>query len=147
MKLTSNDFENNGMIPKKHTCEGKNIPPHLKWFDVPENTKSFALIIEDPDAPLITWVHWILYNIPKETREIKNGVLPQGTKQGKNSFRIKDYRGPCPPFGIHRYMFKLYALDTENIEVKNKKSFYKQIKKHKIEEALLIGKYKKGANI
>ncbi|HHH79380.1 MAG TPA: YbhB/YbcL family Raf kinase inhibitor-like protein [Thermoplasmatales archaeon] len=147
MKLISDDFENNSMIPEECTCEGKNVSPHLKWFDAPENTKSFALIVEDPDAHLITWVHWILYNIPSNINEIKKGSIPQGAEQGKNSFRVKEYRGPCPPFGIHRYFFRLYALDTESIEVRNKRDFYKQVKKHSIEEAVIVGRYRKSANI
>ena len=147
MKIVSDDFEDGGFIPRDCTCEGRDVSPHLAWFDVPQDTKSFALIVEDPDAPLVTWIHWIVYNIPKDVREIKRGKLPKGAQQAKNSFRLKEYRGPCPPFGIHRYFFKLYALDTDALQVKNKRMFYREVKKHMLEEAVIVGRYGKGTNI
>jgi len=148
MKLRSEDFEDGNFIPKDCTCEGKNVSPHLAWSEVPEETESFALIMEDPDAPLITWTHWIVYNIQKEIRELKRGEVPERAKQAKNSFRVKEYRGPCPPFGVHRYLFKLYALDVDSVEIYNRKSFYREVNRHKIEECILTGRYgKKRAQI
>ena len=143
MKLFSKDFENGGKIPKDFTCDGENINPHLGWTDVPEGVESFALIVEDPDAPLITWIHWIVYNIPGEIREIERGSLPEGAKQARNSFGVRKYRGPCPPFGEHRYFFKLYALNVRDIEIKGRRDFYSKVEKHKIDEAFIFGSYRR----
>ena len=143
MKLKSDDFEHEGTIPSEFTCDGEDISPHLKWEEVPEDTKSFALIVDDPDAPLGTWVHWLICNIPKEAREIPKNSVPEKAVQVKNSFRKKEYGGPCPPFGTHRYFFKLYALDVEKLDAANKRRFYKEVEKHKIAEAVLMGKYKR----
>ncbi|MDA2930842.1 YbhB/YbcL family Raf kinase inhibitor-like protein [Acidobacteria bacterium AH-259-O06] len=102
-------------MPPRYTCDGEDISPPLKWSDPPENTKSFALIADDPDAPVGTWVHWVLYNLPAETRGLPEAVpgeaeLADGSRQGQNSWRRLGYGGPCPPGGTHRYFFKLYAL-------------------------------------
>ena len=141
--MKSDDFEHEGTIPSEFTCDGEDILPHLKWEEVPEDTKSFALIVDDPDAPLGTWVHWLVCNIPKEAREIPKNSVPEKAVQVKNSFRKKEYGGPCPPFGTHRYFFKLYALDVEKLDAANKRRFYKEVKKHKIAEAVLMGRYKR----
>ena len=143
MKLKSDNFEHEGTIPSEFTCDGEDISPHLKWEEVPEDTKSFALIMDDPDAPLGAWVHWLVCNIPKEAREIPKNSVPEKAVQVKNSFRKKEYGGPCPPFGTHRYFFKLYALDVEKLKATNKRKLYKEIEKHKIAEAVLMGRYKR----
>jgi Raf kinase inhibitor-like YbhB/YbcL family protein len=141
MKLESNDFEHGGDVPTKFTCDGADISPHLAWSGVPEGTKSLALIVDDPDAPMGTWVHWLVCNIPADTKEISQDSVPSGAKQVTNGFGKVEYGGPCPPGGTHRYFFKLYALDTEKLDVDYKKNFYKEVEKHKIAEAVLMGKY------
>jgi len=141
MKLTSDDFKEGEMIPRKFTCQGEDINPHLKWEDVPEGTKSFALIVDDPDAPMGTWVHWLVKDIPPEVREIPQNSVPG--KQVINDFGKEDYGGPCPPSGVHRYFFKLYALDVEKLEAENKEDFYREVEKHAIAKAELMGRYQK----
>ncbi len=123
IKIKSAAFEEGGMIPKKYTCDGRDVSPPLSWTSVPEGTKSLALICDDPDAPTRgTWIHWVIFNIPADTRELPESIPPQrtlaiGAKQGINDFRKIGYGGPCPPSGTHRYYFYLYALDTEiNLE-------------------------------
>ncbi len=116
-ELTSTAFAPGEPIPRKYTCDGQNISPPLQWGDPPQGTRSFALISDDPDAPVGTWVHWVLYNLPAETRALPEAVpsdadLPDGSRHGQNSWRRLGYGGPCPPGGTHRYFFKLYALDT-----------------------------------
>jgi Raf kinase inhibitor-like YbhB/YbcL family protein len=141
MKLKSKDFENGGMIPSVFTCDDRDISPHLAWEDVPEGAKSFALIVDDPDAPMGTWVHWLLCNIPPNLREMQQNNVPSGALQVKNDFGKANYGGPCPPSGMHRYFFKLYALNTPSIEGINEKNFYDKVEEHKIAEAVLMGKY------
>ena len=142
MKLSSPAFENGEAIPVEYTCDGKNISPPLIISGVPENTKSLALIMEDPDAPLITFVHWLVWNIPPDTKEISKGENIS-YPQGKNGFGKQRYGGPCPPFGTHRYFFKLYALDTvlDLKEGAKKKDLLKAMSGHIIEETELIGVY------
>ena len=117
-RLESPTFQDKGKIPKKYTCDGGNISPPLIWKEPLQGTKSFALIADDPDAPVGAWVHWILYDLPAETQELAEGVskigsLPKGAKQGMTDFSRAEYGGPCPPPGpSHRYFFKLYALDA-----------------------------------
>lgn len=116
-ELTSSAFKQSEAIPNEYTCDGSDISVPMKWTDAPEGTKSFALIVDDPDAPRGTWVHWVLYDIPAEVRELPEGIGPQesiqsGAKQGRNDFGKTGYGGPCPPAGpAHHYHFKLYALD------------------------------------
>src|SRR5450759_4762659 len=119
MQITSTAFANHGSIPAKHTCEGSDVSPTLAWVGAPAGTKSFALIVDDPDAPdpaapKMTWVHWVLYDIPPTASGIPEGAkaLPAGTLSGVNDFKRTGYGGPCPPKGRHRYFHKLYALDT-----------------------------------
>lgn len=144
MKLTSPDFENNKMIPRKFTCEGEDVNPTLIIEDIPAGTKSLALIVDDPDAPAGTWVHWVVYDIPVISR-IDEGSVP-GT-QGMNDFRRKDYGGPCPPSGTHRYFFKLYALDQELAlgGRVDKNALEKAMRGHIRAKAELIGLYKRGS--
>lgn len=112
LTISSTAFRHNGMVPAKYTCDGTDVSPPLAIEGVPENATSLALIVDDPDAPAGTWVHWVVWNIDPKTKEIAEGSVPKGVKQGMNDFRKRDYGGPCPPSGTHRYFFKLYALDT-----------------------------------
>jgi Raf kinase inhibitor-like YbhB/YbcL family protein len=110
VKLTSSAFQEGAAIPGKHTCDGADVSPPLAWRDAPPNTAAFALICDDPDAPGGTWVHWVLYNVPGKTNELREGDAGGGL-EGRNDFRRTGYGGPCPPPGKpHRYFFKLYAL-------------------------------------
>src|SRR3990172_735925 len=122
LRLTSPAFAAGGEIPRQHTCDGKDLAPPLAWSAVPEQAQSLALIVDDPDAPdpkapKMTWVHWVLYNIPPATTGLPEGVasrdLPRGTREGHNDWKRTGYGGPCPPIGRHRFFHKLYALDTE----------------------------------
>ncbi len=142
MKLKSSQFKHNGMIPKKYTCEGADINPPLDITDIPENTESLVLILDDPDAPMGTWTHWVVYNIPAQN-EIKENDIPG--KQALNDFDKKNYGGPCPPSGTHRYFFKLYALDkkiNKNNEV-TRKEIENEMQGHIIDQTELIGLYEK----
>ena len=118
MMLTSSAFTDGGAIPKRYTCEGQDAAPPLTWAGAPAGTKSFALIVDDPDAPdpkapKRTWVHWVLYDIPPGTTALpEGGALPAGTREGRNDWGRTGYGGPCPPIGRHRYFHKLYALDA-----------------------------------
>jgi Raf kinase inhibitor-like YbhB/YbcL family protein len=146
--IASTAFKHEGMIPIQYTCDGADISPQLAWSNVPEGTKSFALICDDPDAPVGDWVHWVMFNIPSETRELKeeianDAVLPNGARHGTNDFRKYGYGGPCPPGGTHRYFFKLYALDsmlTLTGKV-TKKDLLEGMKGHILGQAELMGKY------
>ncbi len=111
--LTSSAFAPGESIPRQYTCDGQDLSPPLQWADPPAGTQSFALIVDDPDAPIGTWVHWVLFNLPPETRDLPEQTGPVGHSQdGNNSWKRSGYGGPCPPGGTHRYYFKLYALDT-----------------------------------
>jgi len=111
--LESSAFSAGNNIPKKYSCDGDDISPPLEWTNIPAGTQSFALIFDDPDAPNGTWVHWLIYNLPKTLSSLpENASLPSGAQLGQNSWGRTDYGGPCPPSGTHRYFFKLYALDT-----------------------------------
>src|SRR3989338_11309325 len=114
LQLVSPDIVQGGKVPIKFTCDGRDVSPTLRWNDTPLGTTSLALIVDDPDAPHGTWDHWILFNIPSNVRQLPENisVLPEGSLEGKNSWDKTGYGGPCPPFGVHRYFFKLYALDT-----------------------------------
>lgn len=151
MEIKSPAFQNGGDIPRKYTCDGTDLSPPLRWENPPAGTKGFALVADDPDAPVGTWVHWVIYDLPPETRELAEGLatsdtLPGGVKQGINDFRKVGYGGPCPPRGpAHRYFFKLYALDTET-KLKpraTKQHLLDAIKGHIVAEAQLIGRYKR----
>jgi Raf kinase inhibitor-like YbhB/YbcL family protein len=143
MKLKSKDFVDNSSIPAEFTCDGRNISPQLSWEDVPEETKSFALTVTDPDCPGGTWIHWLVYGISKELREIERGTLPEGAKEVENDFGKRPYGGPCPPSGTHRYFFTLYALDTEHLEGINKRNFLDMVEKHSIQKAAIKGLYRR----
>lgn len=150
IKLRSTAFEEGGMIPKQYTCDGKDISPPLAWESVPDSTKSIALICDDPDAPMGTWVHWVLYNLPANIKELPENIptqkiLENGAKQGTNDFRNIGYGGPCPPGGTHRYYFKIYALETVlTLEAgATKTKLLKAMEGHILAEGELMGKYKR----
>lgn len=150
IKITSSAFEEGGLIPAKYTCDGADISPPLRWEAVPEGTKSMALISDDPDAPMGTWVHWVLFNMPAETKELAENIpadetLPNGARQGSSDFGRIGYGGPCPPSGTHRYFFKIYALDAE-LDLAagaRKPELVKAMEGHIIGQGQLIGKYKR----
>jgi Raf kinase inhibitor-like YbhB/YbcL family protein len=155
MTITSTAFAANASIPKAYTCEGKDVSPPLAWSGVPANAKSLALIVDDPDAPdpaapRMTWVHWVLYNIPVTAHGLPEALstarLPAGTLEGLNDWQRTGYGGPCPPVGRHRYFHKLYALDAVLPDLKrpNKVALEKAMKGHVLAEAQLIGTYQKG---
>lgn len=150
IEIKSTAFDEGDMIPKQYTCDGKDVSPPLAWSSVPEGTQGLALIVDDPDAPGGTWVHWVLFNLPPDTKEVNEnippqGELPVGAKQGKNDFGKIGYGGPCPPDGTHRYYFKLYALDVE-IKLEpgiTKADLVKAIEGHIVAEGQLMGRYKR----
>lgn len=144
MKLTSPAFANNASIPSEYTCDSSDVSPPLAISDVPKNAKSLALVMDDPDAPVGTWDHWIVFNIHASTKEIMKGKEPVGIP-GKNSWGRTGYGGPCPPSGTHRYFFKLYALDTELAlpQGSAKRDLERAMQGHIIEKAELIGAYKR----
>ena len=145
LKITSPAFQNNGNIPGKYTCDGGDINPALVIENCPSGAKSLALICDDPDAPMGTWVHWVLWNIPPNVKEIKENTVPQGAVEGMNDFRKHSYGGPCPPSGTHRYFFKVYALDTVLTisPNSNKADLEKAMKGHILAQGQLIGLYKR----
>ena len=145
LKLSSTAFKHNESIPSKYTCDGADINPPLMIENVPANAKSLALIVDDPDAPVGTWVHWILWNMSPSTAEIKEDSVPPGAQQGINDFRKSDYGGPCPPSGTHRYFFKVYALDTTlSLGPKTKKAdLERTMQGHIVAQGELIGLYKR----
>jgi Raf kinase inhibitor-like YbhB/YbcL family protein len=149
--LTSSRLKENGTIEKKYTCDGDDISIPLQWSDPPPGTKSLALIADDPDAPSKTWVHWVLYDLPAEARELPEGVPPSrvldsGARQGINDFRRLGYGGPCPPPGTpHRYVFTLYALDRRvGLEpAATKQDLLRAMKGHTLSQAQLTGTFKR----
>ena len=149
--LSSPAFEQAKPIPKQYSCEGRDASPPLRWNDVPANAKALALICDDPDAPAGTWVHWVIYDIPAATSELREGVPPDenlsgGAYQGVNDFRKVGYGGPCPPPGKpHRYFFKLYALDAPTgLKPRARKDgVLKAIKGHVLAEAQIMGTYQR----
>lgn len=145
LKISSPAFRNNGGIPVRFTCDGANVNPALLIENVPANTKSLALIVDDPDAPAGTFVHWLLWNIDPATKEIRENLDLKEAKQGLNDFRSHNYGGPCPPSGTHRYFFKLYALDTAlNLSVNSTRAYVeKAMEGHVIEQAQITGQYKR----
>jgi hypothetical protein len=152
LTLTSTAFTHGGEIPPKYTCEGQDVSPPLAWSGVPTDAKSLVLIVDDPDAPdpaapKMTYVHWVLYNIPTGTTSLAEDVeqLPPGTLAGLNDWRRADYGGPCPPIGQHRYFHKLYALDTALPDLHNptKAALEAQMKGHVIAQTELLGTYRK----
>ncbi len=154
LELTSPAFSHNDPIPAIYTCDGRDISPPLSWSSLPAGTRSLALIVEDPDAPdpkapRMTWIHWVLYNIPAETAGLMEntaaGNLPADTLEGLNDWGRTRYGGPCPPVGRHRYFFKLYALDAElpDLNQPNKEKLLQAMQNHILDQAELIGTYQR----
>jgi len=142
MKISSSAFKEGDAIPAIYTHDGKDVNPPLTWTDVPAEAKSLALIVDDPDAPVGLWVHWLVGDINPTIKEIAENSVPSGVIQVKNDFSKLTYGGPSPPSGTHRYFFKLYALKVPKMEkVNEKKGFYAFVEKNKIAEAQLMGKY------
>lgn len=145
LKISSPAFKNNEHIPRLYTCGGKDVNPALMIENVPDGAKSLALIVDDPDAPVGTWVHWVLWNIDPKLKEIKENSVPPNSVQGKNDFTKNKYGGPCPPSGTHRYFFKLYALDTllDLSPNSTKYDLEKAMKGHVLSEGQIVGLYKR----
>jgi len=148
IKVSSEAFEEGGMIPAKYTCDEDDISPPLAWDSIPEGTKTLALICDDPDAPMGTWVHWVLFNLPVDISELPENVPPErelenGAKQGTNDFGRIGYGGPCPPGGTHRYYFKLCALDAVlNLEAGGRKpQLLEAMEGHILAKGQLMGRY------
>lgn len=150
MKLMSSAFKDGEAIPRGYTCDGANVSPPLEWANAPKSVKTFALVVDDPDAPAGTWVHWVLYNLPGDTIGMTestplNPTLADGAMQGTNDFKKIGYGGPCPPSGTHRYFFKLYALDA-NLSLNpgaTKADLEKSMEGHILSQAQLIGTYRR----
>lgn len=149
-KIESSAFMEGGMIPKKYTCDGPNVSPPLRWSSAPDGTKSFVLICDDPDAPMGTWVHWVIFNLAPDVIELQENIssvktLKNRAIQGTNDFGNIGYGGPCPPSGTHRYYFKLYALNTvfDLSHGAMKKQLLIAMKGHILAETQLIGRYKR----
>ncbi|NCO33461.1 MAG: phosphatidylethanolamine-binding protein [Armatimonadetes bacterium CG2_30_59_28] len=148
IKLTSKAFKEGATIPKQYTCDGKDVSPPLEWDKTPDGTKSLALICDDPDAPMGTWVHWVVYNLPAHAKKLAAAIppkdkLPNSAVQGTNDFHKIGYGGPCPPRGTHRYFFKLYALDTA-LDLKpgaTKTQLEIAMEGHVVGRGQLIGRY------
>lgn len=140
MRISSLEFENNGSIPEKFTCDGQDISPRLKIEDIPAKTKSLVLIVDDPEAPRGTWTHWLLYNIPPVSSIDENSAPGEQLKNDSGDY---GYGGPCPPIGTHRYFFKIYALDTmlDLPKSSNKQDLLNAMQGHVLERAELVGSY------
>lgn len=155
LTLNSSAFRHQGEIPRQYTCDGSDLSPPLEWGGLPAGTKSLALVVDDPDAPdpkapKMTWVHWVLYNIPPEAaglaEAVKPSQLPKGTMEGTNDWGRSGYGGPCPPIGRHRYFHKLYALDAvlPDLGRPTKAALEKAMKGHVLAEGQLVGTYQRG---
>lgn len=154
LRIVSTAFQNEGEIPTKHTCEGVDVSPTLEWSSVPEGTQSLALIVDDPDAPdpnapKMTWVHWVLFDLPPDSQGLPEGVssekLPAGTCEGLNDWKREGWGGPCPPIGRHRYFFRLYALDCrlKSSGTMTRRQLDRAMQGHVLAEAVLMGTYQK----
>lgn len=142
MKLFSRSFQHQESMPATYTCDGQNISPHLSWSDAPPGVASFALSLTDPDAPGGNFIHWLVYDIPKDISEIPDGgPLPEGVKQVANDFGRRNYGGPCPPSGTHRYFFTLYALKAKELKDLTRMNFQREIQKNTLDTAELVGLY------
>jgi Raf kinase inhibitor-like YbhB/YbcL family protein len=155
LKLGSPRFANGEAIPREYSCEGRDVSPPLVWSGVPAGTRSLALVVDDPDAPdprnpRMTWVHWVLYDLPPDSAGLAEGVapadLPAGARQGRNDWKRTGWGGPCPPIGRHRYFFKLFALDRElgDLREPTKQALERAMQGHLLGRAELVGTYEKG---
>ena len=151
LALRSNAFTHNGSIPREYTCDDADVAPQLEWNGAPAGTKSFALIVDDPDAPdpkapKMVYVHWVLYDIPASATSIaKGGKTPAGARDGRNDWKRSGYGGPCPPIGRHRYFFKLHALDAllGDLKTPTKAELLKAMEGHVLAQAELMGTYER----
>ena len=154
MNLISPAFEHDAPIPARHTCDGKEVSPALRWSGVPDDARSLVLVVDDPDAPdpaapQRTWVHWVLYNLPADAGGLPEGVsraqLPEGTREGRNDWKRTGYGGPCPPVGRHRYFHKLYALDSvlPDLHQPTKAELLAAMEGHVLGQAQLVGTYQR----
>lgn len=154
MKITSTAFQHEAAIPSRYTCDGSNVSPPLAWTELPEGTKSLALIVTDPDAPdpkapKTTWVHWVLYDLPAEAKGLREAIpvkgLPEGTLEGSNDWGRTGYGGPCPPIGRHRYVHTLYALDKTlaDLDRPTRAAVLAAMEGHVLASAELIGTYQR----
>ena len=152
MKIASTAFANDAAIPSRYTCDGNDVSPPLEWTGAPGGTRSFALVVEDPDAPdpqapTMTWVHWVLYDVPAAVKGLPEAVreVPPGTLHGLNDWKRTGYGGPCPPIGRHRYFFRLYALDAvlPDLHRPTRDALAKAMQGHVLAEATLVGTYQK----
>jgi Raf kinase inhibitor-like YbhB/YbcL family protein len=154
LTIASSAFGNGGTIPAQYTCDGNDRSPPLSWSGVPAAAKSLVLIVDDPDAPdpaapKVTWVHWVLYNLPADATglaaNVTSAALPAGSREGLNDWHRPGYGGPCPPVGQHRYFFKLYALDVElaNLGQASKSQLEKAMRGHVVDQAVLLGTYRR----
>jgi Raf kinase inhibitor-like YbhB/YbcL family protein len=151
--LTSTAFDEGGAIPAEYTCEGADAAPPLRWSGIPEGTRSLVLIVDDPDAPdpqapKMTWVHWVVYNLPPNVSDLAAAGLPAGAAEGLNDWKRLGYGGPCPPIGRHRYFHKLYALDRmlEGLDRPTKAEVERAMHGHVIAQAQLVGTYAKSSD-
>lgn len=154
LTLSSASFPHEGQIPLRHTCDGHDLSPPLVWSGVPDDAQSLVLIVDDPDAPdpaapAMTWVHWVLYNLPPQIHELPEGIspahLPDGTLQGKNDWKRTGYGGPCPPIGEHRYFHKLFALDVRlpDLQLPARGELERAMRGHVLAQAELMGRYQR----
>lgn len=153
LTIRSGAFADGAEIPMRHTCEGEDVSPALQWSGVPAGAKALALVVDDPDAPdpaapKMTWVHWILYDLPPGTAGLAEGVgraLPPGTREGRNDWKRTGWGGPCPPIGRHRYVFKLYALDAPlgDLSIPTSAKLAEAMQGHVLEQTRLVGTYEK----
>ncbi len=157
LSIYSDAFEDGGAIPTKYTCDQDDVSPPLAWRGAPDGTRSLVLIVDDPDAPdpkapKMTWVHWVLYNIPADVSTLAAGMtserLPPGTRAGLNDWKRASYGGPCPPIGRHRYFHKLYALDTllPEMDTPSKSQVEAAMQGHVLAETQLMGTYQKSSS-
>jgi Raf kinase inhibitor-like YbhB/YbcL family protein len=145
MQLTSSAFADNAQIPIKYSYKNENISPPLSWSNAPPDTETFAIIVDDPDAPVGDWSHWVIFNIPSNVTHLSEGIPRNYSNQGTNDFKKRGYDGPSPPSGTHRYIFHLYALDTKlNLNSSTtKQDLLEAMEDHILAEAKLIGKFSK----
>jgi len=145
MKLTSTAFNHSGSIPSQYTCDGRNMSPPFQISEVTSGTKSLVFIVDDPDAPNGDWVHWLVWNIAPETTAIAEAAVPPGAVQGRTDFGDNKWGGPCPPSGVHRYQFKLYALDSmlSLPDTATKKELEKAMAEHTLDQTTMVGLYQK----
>ena len=141
--MESRDFGEGGAIPSRFTCDGEGISPQLSWTDVPAGARSFALSVEDPDASMGTFIHWLVYDIPLDITGIEQGGFPRGARQVRNDFGKEGYGGPSPPSGTHRYIFTIHALDIEHLVGVDRKNFFKIVGQHTLAKAKLTGLYRR----